>query len=130
MDSKVVRWGPIGICLVGLEALHTLSCLIAGSFLDQGVLGPHPETSLRTPLNTTSKPTLSHNTTHTTSNLTSEERGKKKKGKGYNLVSLSKSKQRKKWRWIVLPWRDQREGYHPTEGLEESSESKGQGYTL
>jgi len=96
MDSKVVRWGPIGICLVGLEALHTLSCLIAGSFLDQGVLGPHPETSLRTPLNTTSKPTLSHNTTHTTSNLTSEERGKKKKGKGYNLVSLSKSKQRKK----------------------------------
>jgi len=33
--------GSIGVCLVGLEALHTLSCPIAASFLDQRVLGPH-----------------------------------------------------------------------------------------
>jgi len=72
INSKVVRWGPIGICLVGLEALHTLSCLIAGPFLDQGVLGPHPETSLRTPPNTTSQPSLRHNKSYTTSNSSSE----------------------------------------------------------
>ncbi|KAK7306962.1 hypothetical protein VNO77_39616 [Canavalia gladiata] len=48
MDSQVVMWGPIGVCLVSLEALHTLSCPIAASLLDQRVLGPHPERPLRT----------------------------------------------------------------------------------
>ncbi|KAE9615410.1 hypothetical protein Lalb_Chr04g0254931 [Lupinus albus] len=48
IHSIVVKWGPISICLVLLEALHTLSCPIAGSLLDQCVFGPHPETPLRT----------------------------------------------------------------------------------
>ncbi|PRQ40423.1 hypothetical protein RchiOBHm_Chr4g0435831 [Rosa chinensis] len=34
MDSKVGKVGPLlGCCLVGLGALHTLSCPILGSFL-------------------------------------------------------------------------------------------------
>jgi len=42
-DSQRVRWGPIAVCLVGLEALHALSCPIAASLLDQCEIGPQPQ---------------------------------------------------------------------------------------
>ncbi|TKY51665.1 hypothetical protein E2542_SST23184 [Spatholobus suberectus] len=56
----MVRWGPIAVCLVGLEALHALSCPIGACLLDQCEIGPQPPTSIRTPPSLTNpKPTHS-----------------------------------------------------------------------
>lgn len=44
LPAQVEGGAHLGHCLVGLGALHALSCPIVGSLLDQREPGPHPLT--------------------------------------------------------------------------------------
>ena len=89
MDSQVVRWGPIAVCLVGLEALHALSCPIGAS-----LLRPMWDrtTNLKfyknLPTLTNSKPSHSHTTLPQSSKLEALKWVSRKKNKGTPFAFL------------------------------------------